>query len=212
VDLRAADAAARLRVAIDGGFWRTARIGDAGERRAVVPGRGRVARSIPRRSDAGADAITRAAHDPQRSTWRSNHPRIAATRYGGVMTYEFLSDAWFTKVDELVAAAGDLQIPSAMKAVEVNVTVTSPDGDTPLFMKDGLFVRGHRDGAVTTLTLSAALARTIFIDGDTMAGTQGFLDGSIRVDGDLAKLVAMQTVEPSEAQKRLTRQIAAITR
>jgi len=46
------------------------------------------------------------------------------------MSYPFLSDAWFSKVDELVAAAGDLQIPSAMAAVEVNVTVTSAHGDT----------------------------------------------------------------------------------
>jgi hypothetical protein len=78
-------------------------------------------------------------------------------------------------------------------------------------MKDGLFTRGHRAGIVTTLTLSIELARTIFIEGDTAAGTQAFLAGAIRVDGDLAKLVAMQTVEPSEPQKRLTRQIAAIT-
>ncbi|HEU4732908.1 MAG TPA: hypothetical protein VFT22_33670 [Kofleriaceae bacterium] len=127
------------------------------------------------------------------------------------MTYEFLSDAWFAQVDELVAAAGDLQIPGAMKAVEVNITVTSPGGDVPLFMKDGLFTRGHQPRAVTTLTLSRELARKIFIDGDTAAGTQAFLEGHIRVEGDLAKLVAMQTVEPSEPQKRLTRQIAAIT-
>lgn len=127
------------------------------------------------------------------------------------MRYPFLSDAWFARVDELVAAAGDLQIPSAMKAVEVNVTVTSPDGDTQLVMKDGLFTRGHRAGVATTLTLPAELARKIFVDGDTAAGMQGFLGGALRVDGDLSKVVAMQTVEPSEPQKRLTQQIAAIT-
>ncbi|HET7505466.1 MAG TPA: hypothetical protein VFK02_30810 [Kofleriaceae bacterium] len=125
--------------------------------------------------------------------------------------YEFLSDAWFARVDELVAAAGDLQIPIAMKAIQVNITVTSPQGDIPLFMKDGLFTRGHQPSAVTTLTLSRELARKILIDGDTGAGTQAFLEGHMRVEGDLAKLVAMQTVEPSEPQKRLTRQIAAIT-
>ena len=27
------------------------------------------------------------------------------------MRYEFLSDAWFDKVDELIAGAGDLDIP-----------------------------------------------------------------------------------------------------
>jgi hypothetical protein len=131
------------------------------------------------------------------------------------MPYAFLSDEWFTKVEELVAAAGDLQIPPAMKAVAVNVTVTGAaagPAEVQLAMKEGLFTRGHRSDFATTLTLSADLARKIFIDGDTVAGVQAFLDGSIQVAGDLAKLVAMQTVEPSESQKRLTRQIAAITR
>jgi hypothetical protein len=131
------------------------------------------------------------------------------------MPYAFLSDEWFTKVEELVAAAGDLHIPPAMKSVEVNVTVigaAAGSGEVRLAMKEGLFTRGHRTDFATTLTLPADLARKIFLDGDTAAGVQAFLDGSIQVAGDLAKLVAMQTVEPSEPQKRLTRQIAAITR
>ena len=127
------------------------------------------------------------------------------------MGYTFLSDDWFAKVDELVAAAGDLQIPAVMKAVEVNITVTSPSGDTQLKMKDGLFTRGHGAGVATTLTLPADLARKIFVDGDTAAGAQAFVGGALKVEGDLAKMVAMQTVEPSEPQKRLTRQIASIT-
>lgn len=127
------------------------------------------------------------------------------------MTYAFLSDEWFTKIEELVAAAGDLQIPPAMKAVAVNVTVTSPGGDVRLAMQNGLFTRGHRGDFATTLTLTSDLARKIFIDGDAAAGVQAFLAGEIQVEGDLAKLVAMQTVEPSEPQKQLTRRIAAIT-
>jgi hypothetical protein len=127
------------------------------------------------------------------------------------MRYSFLSDEWFAKVDELIAAAGDLQIPAAMKDVEVNVTVTSPDGNTPLFMKDGLFERGHRTGVETSLSLSVELARRIFIDADVAAGVQAFLAGEMKVEGDLAKIVAMNTVEPSEPQKQLTREIAAIT-
>ncbi len=127
------------------------------------------------------------------------------------MSYEFLSNDWFTKVDELVAGAGELDIPAAMKGVELNITVTSAGGDTHLFMKDGLFTRGHQPAAATKLTLTKELARKILIDADTAAGVQAFLDGQMKVDGDLAKLVAMQTVEPSAAQKRLTGQIAAIT-
>jgi hypothetical protein len=127
------------------------------------------------------------------------------------MRYEFLSDAWFDKVDELVAQAGDLQIPEAMKQAEVNVTVTSEQGDTQLHMKDGLFYRGHQPSMTTRLTLSAELARRIFVDGDVSAGVQGFLEGQIKVDGDLASVVKLQTTLPSEPQQRLTREIAAIT-
>ncbi len=127
------------------------------------------------------------------------------------MRYSFLSEAWFAKVDELVAAAGDLQIPPAMKAALVNVTVTSPAGDTRIYMKDGLFFRGHDAAAPTALSITMELARKIFIDADAAAGVQAFLAGEMKVEGDLASLVAMQTVEPSEPQKRLTKQIAAIT-
>lgn len=127
------------------------------------------------------------------------------------MSLEFLSNEWFDRVDELMTAAGDLQIPAAMKEVEVNVTITSAGGDTQLHMKDGLFFRGHKPGVTTTLKLSKDLARKIFIDADAAAGVQAFLTGEIQVDGDLGKLVAMQTVEPSAAQKALTQRIAAIT-
>jgi len=126
------------------------------------------------------------------------------------MAFQFLSPAWFTKVDELIAAAGDLQIPPEMKAVEVNVTVTGATGETQIFLKDGMFSQGHQS-APTTIKLSEDLARKIFVDGDAAAGVQAFLLGEMTVEGDLAKVVAMQTVEPSEPQKRLTKQIAEIT-
>jgi hypothetical protein len=78
-------------------------------------------------------------------------------------------------------------------------------------MKDGLFFRGHDAGAATSLSITDELARKIFIDADAAAGVQAFLAGDMKVEGDLATLVAMQTVEPSDPQKRLTKQIAAIT-
>jgi hypothetical protein len=125
--------------------------------------------------------------------------------------HEFLSNEWFAKVDELIAKAGDLNIPAEMKAVEVNITVTSPNGEKQIYLKDGLFSPGHQPTATTKLTLSEALARKIFIEADAAAGVQAFLAGEMQVEGDIAKLVAMQTVEPSAQQKQLTKDIAAIT-
>jgi len=125
--------------------------------------------------------------------------------------HEFLSAEWFQQVDQLIAKAGDLKIPPEMAAVEVNVTVKCSTGDKQIYLENGLFSPGHRAGAPTSLTLDEALARKIFIEADTAAGVQAFLAGEMQVEGDLAKLVAMQTVEPSEPQKQLTKQIAAIT-
>ncbi len=128
------------------------------------------------------------------------------------MSYAFLSTEWFDALDALVAKAGDLKIPEAMKAVELNITVTSPGGATKAYLKQGVLYRGHREGAPTSLTLSEALARKVFVEADTAAGIQAFLAGDMKAEGDLAKLVAMQMEEPSEPQKQLAKQVAAITR
>jgi hypothetical protein len=128
------------------------------------------------------------------------------------MALPFLSDAWFTKVDELIAAAGDLKIPEPMRAAAINIAVTRDAGGiTELHLVDGLFKRGHNPAFSTKLTVGEDIARKIFVDGDAPAGVQAFLEGKIVVDGDLAMVVGMQTTEPSEPQLRLTRQIAAIT-
>lgn len=127
------------------------------------------------------------------------------------MSHAFLSTAWFDALDALVAKAGDLKIPAAMKAVELNITVTSANGETKAYLKEGVLYRGHRDSAPTTITLSEALARKVFVEADTAAGIQAFLTGEMKAEGDLAKLVAMQMEEPSEPQKQLAKQVAAIT-
>ena len=72
------------------------------------------------------------------------------------MSYTFLSTEWFDKVDELIAAAGDLQIPAEMKAVEINVTVTTPRGDAKLYIKDGVLA-GHL-GTINPVAVELAVA------------------------------------------------------
>lgn len=124
--------------------------------------------------------------------------------------HAFLSDAWFVEVERLIAAAGDLQIPPAMQAVAVDITVRDGAAAVPVHVVGGKFARGHV-AAPTQVTLDAALARKIFVEADNVAGVQAFLAGEIQVEGDLAKLVAMQTTEPSAAQLALAKRIAAIT-
>ncbi|CAN5372729.1 SCP2 sterol-binding domain-containing protein [soil metagenome] len=124
----------------------------------------------------------------------------------------FLSDPWFAEVQKLIAAAGDLRLPEPMKAVAVNATITrAAGGDVKVYVKDGVVAQGHRDGADATITLDEALARKLFVEADAVAGVQAFMTGELKIEGDLAKVVAMQTAEPSAEQVALAKKIAAIT-
>ena len=127
------------------------------------------------------------------------------------MGYKFLSDEWFTEVKKLRDAAGDIEIPQTLADIVLNVNITGQDGDKQIHLQGGNFELGHVDGATTTMTLSADLARKIFVESDMAAGMQGFMAGEIKVEGDMTKLMAMQTVQPTEDQKKLTRQIREIT-
>jgi hypothetical protein len=124
----------------------------------------------------------------------------------------FLSDPWFDEVAKVMASAGDLNLPAPMRNVKVNVTIKRAGGsDVPAFVEEGVVTRGHRDGADATITLDEALARKLFVEADAAAGVQAFLEGQLTVEGDLAKVVAMQTAEPSAEQKALAKRIAQIT-
>ncbi|MEY1662260.1 SCP-2 sterol transfer family protein [Isoalcanivorax beigongshangi] len=123
------------------------------------------------------------------------------------MSSEFLSEEWFAKVKELRDAAGPIEAPAALADVVINITA----GDKELALVGGMIEEGHRDGAGTTLVLPAELAKRIFIEGDQSAGMQGFMSGQIRIEGDMSKLMALQSARPTESQMALMKQVQAIT-
>ena len=128
------------------------------------------------------------------------------------MSLKFLSEDWFAKVAELKESAGDLDVPAAMHDLVINITVSGTDfGDVDICMNAGMIEKGHHASAPTKMTLPVDLAHRLFIDNDQSAGMQGFMSGQIKIEGDMSKLMAMQTVQPSAAQKNLQKQILEIT-
>ncbi|PKM21717.1 MAG: SCP-2 sterol transfer family protein [Gammaproteobacteria bacterium HGW-Gammaproteobacteria-14] len=128
------------------------------------------------------------------------------------MSQQFLSEGWFAKVKELRDAAGNIEAPAALADLIINVTVTGVDGgDKAMSLVAGMLEEGHADGAPTTMILPADLAKRIFIEGDQSAGMQGFMTGQIRIEGDMSKLMALQTAQPTAAQVELMKKIAAET-
>ncbi|MCD6060205.1 MAG: sterol transfer family protein [Moraxellaceae bacterium] len=124
----------------------------------------------------------------------------------------FLSDEWFAKVSELTAAAGNLNVPPALSGLALNLTATgSPAGNVDMCLNGGHFEKGHNASAPTKLTLPADLLRRIFLEGDASAGMQGFMSGQIKVEGDMSKLMALQSARPSAEQKELFKKVLEIT-
>jgi putative sterol carrier protein len=78
--------------------------------------------------------------------------------------------------------------------VSLNLVVTGgPQGDRELHVANGTFAAGLEDGAPTKLTVPYDVARNMFVKGDQAAAMQAFMSGQIKVEGDMTKLMAMQS-------------------
>jgi hypothetical protein len=124
---------------------------------------------------------------------------------------EFLSDEWFAEVDK-IREENPIPPPSGPGAdITLNITVTgAPGGDKDIHMAGGEFGQGHVE-APTKMTVPYDVARKVFIEQDQQAGMQAFMQGQVKVEGDMSKLMAMQTQQPSAEQTALMKKIAEIT-
>lgn len=125
---------------------------------------------------------------------------------------KFLSDEWFTKVKELTDDAGELNIPGPLKDLTINLNVALADGTTKnVHLAGGQFAQGTKAGAPVTVSLPADIAKKIFIDMDQQAGMQAFMSGQMRVEGDVTKLMVLQTVQPSAELRDLLEDVKDIS-
>lgn len=125
---------------------------------------------------------------------------------------KFLSDEWFAKVKELTEDAGELNIPGPLKDLTINLNVTLADGSTKsVHLSGGQFAQGSAAGAPVTVALPAEVAKKIFVDMDQQAGMQAFMSGQMRVEGDVTKLMVLQTVQPSAELRDLLEDVKDVT-
>ena len=63
---------------------------------------------------------------------------------------------------------------------------------------------GHFDGADLTLTTDYDTARDIFVSGNPQSAMQAFMEGKVKLQGDLTRLMAAQAVgrRPREPSRR----------
>lgn len=126
------------------------------------------------------------------------------------MAHVFLSEPWFDAVEAL--RSEQPEAPAALADATIDITVTGgPDGDVDVHLAGGTFERGHAEGASTRLTVPYQTARKLFVDGDQSAAMQAFMSGQIKVEGDMTKLMALQSAAPTAEQQTFQAKLADLT-
>ena len=134
------------------------------------------------------------------------------------MTHAFLSDEWMEAASQIRAKYAH-EVPEITTVIRINQVVTEvPFGDgevrSYLDTSSGAMTMelGELDDADATVTTDYATAKALFVDQDQAAVMQAFMGGKIVVQGDMMKLMAMQTAIPSnEFTDKISAEIAAIT-
>jgi hypothetical protein len=134
------------------------------------------------------------------------------------MAYPFLSDAWIAEARAIRERLGAGNPPVA-QPVTVNLTVTGvPFGtgtvESFIDTTSGELVLdlGQLEAPDVSLTTDYDTARAIFVTQDPAAGMQAFMAGKVVVQGDMMKLIVLQSMsiaddtarEISEAIQQMT--------
>jgi hypothetical protein len=132
------------------------------------------------------------------------------------VTHRFLSDEWIAAAKEIHARYAG-KTPPAPK-VKMNQIITEvPFGDSVMHTfidstsGDLVIDQGSLDDAEVTITIDYATARTMFVDQDATALMQAFMAGKIRIQGDMTKLLALQTQQVDQVAKQVAAEVKAIT-
>ena len=134
------------------------------------------------------------------------------------MSFPFLSDEWMAAARE-IRAKYEGQVPKVTTSIRINQVVTDVpfgEGTVTSYLDtssgDVVMDLGQLDEADATVTTDYATAKAMFVDGDQAAGMQAFMAGKIKVQGDMMKLMAMQTAMPNDAvSQQIADEIKAIT-
>jgi putative sterol carrier protein len=70
---------------------------------------------------------------------------------------------------------------------------------------------GHLENPDLTVTLDYETAKAILVEGNPQAGMQAFMAGKVKVEGDMTKLMAMQSGAVDPAALEAAKEIQAIT-
>ena len=134
------------------------------------------------------------------------------------MSYAFLSPEWIEAAKAVRAKYAD-EAAKVSTIIRLNGVVTeTPFGKEPLSVQldtsSGIvhLDLGLLDNPDLTITTDYDTARKIFVEQDQAGAMQAFMGGRIKVQGDMMKMMAMQTSMPQDdIAKQIATEIKDIT-
>ena len=137
------------------------------------------------------------------------------------MSHPFLSPSWMEAAKAIREKYAD-QSTKVTTSIRMNQVITDvpegvgTDSVIKLYMDtssgDVVMELGELEGADLTLTTDYDTARKLFVEQDQAAGMQAFMAGRIKVQGDMMKMMAMQTSMPQdEIAKTIAYEIKDVT-
>lgn len=131
--------------------------------------------------------------------------------------YQFLSPEWLEASREVREEYAE-QAPPPPVTMRMNLVVNdvpfgdgSVDAHLDTTSGDLVLEQGHLDEADLKITIDYDTAKAILIEGNPQAGMQAFMAGRIRVEGDMSKLVALQTMPADPIHLEIAQRIRDIT-
>ena len=133
--------------------------------------------------------------------------------------YDFLSPEWIeaaTAIHTRYRGEG----PTIPVSVQINLTVTDvPHGPDPTVLVsidttqgDMAFAPGVLDDADVTVVTDYEVAKAIVFGAEQAAFMQAFLEGRVKVQGDMTRLLVLQANVPQgDLAERIGADLAAIT-
>lgn len=132
-------------------------------------------------------------------------------------TYPFLSDEWVSEArkirEEFEGKGGNIPHQIRMNLVITEVPFTDSSIDAHMDSSEGQLKLdlGHIEPVDLKVTLDYGTAKAILVEGNPQAGMQAFMAGKIRVEGDMAKLMAMQATPPDPTAQEVATRLRDIT-
>jgi hypothetical protein len=132
--------------------------------------------------------------------------------------YHFLSAEWVAAAAEIRSRYAD-QAPPIGVSVRINLEVTdTPLGDDAVLAHidtsagEFVFDLGHLDDADTGVLTDYEVAKALVLGAEQAALMQAFMEGRVRINGDMTRLLVLQASLPQgELAEQVAAELAAIT-